>query len=274
MVRRVLLLAAGAIALPLVMVFPAAAATSSCTPFEVNAGTCNVSAGIGDGAVNLEGNQTTPGGGGNGGAGGGGGTVVDAPGNSPEDPDAECDAILGDRCFVEGPEKIPPAGDPADPITLADIASFRPAPGVNRMEPDGWVVVGLDANIYSTGGIQVVEGTLLGQPAAVRFTPVRWHWDYGDGTSATRATPGGTWQAQGLPEFSPTATSHIYTSTGTYYIDLDIDFAPEYRFAGGTWARVPGIITLPANRLVITSGDAKTVLVERECTLNPAGPGC
>jgi hypothetical protein len=256
-----------------VAIFPSWPATAaSCSPSELRDGTCNVSAGIGDGAVNLEGNQTTPGG--NGGAAGGGGAVVGAPGNSPEDPDAECDAILGDRCFVEGPEKIPPAEDPADPVTLADIASFRPAPGVNRMEPDGWVVVGLDANIYSTGGIQVVEGTLLGQPAAVRFTPVRWHWNYGDGTSATRATPGATWQAQGLPEFSPTATSHIYTSAGTYYIDLDIDFAPEYRFAGGAWTRVPGTITLPSNRLVITSGDAKTVLVERECTLNPTGPGC
>src|SRR5690606_27128543 len=33
-----------------------------------------------------------------------------------------------------------------DPITLADIAAFRPDPGVDHMEPNGWMIVGLDTN--------------------------------------------------------------------------------------------------------------------------------
>ena len=229
----------------------------------------SVSAGIGDGAVEIEGNQTIPGTGG--GPSGGGATG----GSAPEEPDV-CEMPFGDRCMALGPERGTPT-DPADAtpaVTLADLASFRPAAGGNHMEPDGWVVAGLDANFYSTGGVQVVDGTLLGQPASVRFTPVRWTWSYGDGSTATRSTPGGTWQSQGIREFDPTPTSHVYRAYGTYYVDLVIGYAPDYRFAGRDWTRIPGVLDRAANQLVITAGDAKTVLVERECTRNPRGPGC
>jgi hypothetical protein len=142
------------------------------------------------------------------------------------------------------------------------------------MEPNGWTIAGLDTNFYASGGTHIKEGTLLGQPASVRFTPVEWHWSYGDGAAASHPYPGGTWAAQGVREFDATPTSHVYERYGTYSVDLDVDFAPEYRFAGGPWVPVAGRVTAPANRLVITVGDAKTVLVERECTRNPTGPGC
>lgn len=160
------------------------------------------------------------------------------------------------------------------PLTLADIAHFRPDPGVDNMEPNGWTVFGLDTNFYATGDTQIKDGILLGQSASVRFTPVRWAWAYGDGTSAIRSTPGSTWAAQGIHEFDPTPTSHIYRARGTYVIDLSISYSPEYRYAGGPWVPIAGTITLPANRLTITVGNAKTVLVENDCNANPTGPGC
>lgn len=160
------------------------------------------------------------------------------------------------------------------PVTLADIASFRPDPAVDHSEPNGWTIAGLDTNFYATGGRQIIYGALLGQPTAVRFTPVGWHWSYGDGAAARHPFAGGTWAAQGVREFDPTSTSHVYGSYGTYSIDLEVDLAAEYQFAGGSWVEIDGVITLSANRLVITVGDARTVLVERECTRNPAGPGC
>ncbi|MBC7589829.1 MAG: hypothetical protein H7226_02140, partial [Salinibacterium sp.] len=43
-----------------------------------------------------------------------------------------------------------PVIDPVQPITLADIASFRPASGVAAMEPNGWMVVGLDTNFFGS----------------------------------------------------------------------------------------------------------------------------
>jgi hypothetical protein len=159
-------------------------------------------------------------------------------------------------------------------VTLADIARFRPAPGIQRMEPDGWVVVGLPANIYSIVDTQIVAGELLGQSADVRFTPVAWQWNYGDGTAATLPTRGGTWAALGLREFDATPTSHIYQRAGSYTIRLSIVYRAEYRIAQGPFTPIAGTITLPANELHITAAGAKTVLVDRDCTVAPRGPGC
>lgn len=159
-------------------------------------------------------------------------------------------------------------------VTLADIARFRPAPGIQRMEPDGWVVVGLPANVYSIVGTQIVAGELLGQSADVRFTPVAWQWNYGDGAAATLPTRGGTWAALGLREFDATPTSHSYQRAGSYTIRLSIVYRAEYRIAGGPFTPIAGTITLPANELHITASGAKTVLVDRDCTVAPRGPGC
>lgn len=166
-------------------------------------------------------------------------------------------------------------GEPGIPtITIRDIATFIPTPGRQQMEPDGWAVAGLDTNFYAITGPHVVNGTLLGRPADVRFTPTTYRWAYGDGTSATRTTKGGTWAALGIAEFEPTPTSHVYEQVGDYTITLSIVFAAEYRFNGGSWRPVVGTITLPANDLYIRVGTAKTVLVEHDCLANPSGPGC
>lgn len=162
------------------------------------------------------------------------------------------------------------------PVTLSDLARFRPDPGVDHMQPNRWMIVGLDTNFFARATQHVKSGTLLDRPASVRFTPVRYRWTYGDGTGRTTATPGATWEALGLHEFDATPTSHIYRSPGTYVIDLTIGYAPEYRYADATeWIPVSGLIWVPANRLVAEAASgAKTVLVEDECTVNPQGPGC
>jgi hypothetical protein len=185
------------------------------------------------------------------------------------------------RCLF-APQQFPELCNPASPtprpavptVTISDIATFVPTPGHQQMEPDGWTVAGLDTNFYAITAQHVVNGTLLGRPADVRFTPISYRWAYGDGTNATRGSPGGTWAAQGIRDFEPTPTSHVYEQEGEYTITLSIEFAAEYRFAGGPWRPVVGTITLPANDLHIRVGTAKTVLVEQDCAQNPAGPGC
>jgi hypothetical protein len=166
----------------------------------------------------------------------------------------------------------PPPGTPA--VTLNDIATFRPAPGTDHMEPDGWSVAGLDTNFYAVAAPQTVPGTLLGRPAEVRFIAVGFDWDYGDGATAARGTPGGTWEQLRIPEFDPTPTSHVYAAVGDYTIRLRIDYRAEYRFDGPAFVPIDGTLALPANDLRITVGDAKTVLVNHDCATVPTGPGC
>lgn len=179
---------------------------------------------------------------------------------------------------VDHDRECVPQDDPTEsgtpPITIRDIASFIPTPGTQQMEPNGWAVAGLPTNFYAITAPHVVEGTLLGRPADVRFTPVAYQWAYGDGSAATLATKGGTWAALGIPEFEPTPTSHVYEQLGDYTITLSIVFGAEYRFDGSPWLPVVGTITVPANELHIRVGTAKTVLVEHDCLANPSGPGC
>ena len=159
-------------------------------------------------------------------------------------------------------------------ITVDDLVNFKPAPGTDQMEPDGWTVVGLETNFYARAGVQVQTGDLLGRPATVRFTPVRYRWDYGDGSTATRTTAGATWDTLGVSEFERTATSHIYRADGIYRIGLTVYFAAEYRYDLDYWVPVIGIVPAQANQLEVVTGTAKTVLVGRECTVSAAGPGC
>lgn len=218
---------------------------------------------INNGGVDVTGTVNTPGSGGGGGnnSGGGGGG---GGGTSGPPVVWKC---LEVSCDDEDPTSTPP-------VTLTDIASFRPAPGVQHMQPDGWTVPGLHTNFYAVTSVHVVEGTLLGQPASVRFTPVSFHWSYGDGSTATRETKGGTWSALGVREFDRTPTSHVYRRDGRYTIRLVIDFRAEYRWAGSAWVPIAGELPLRANDLHIVADGAKTVLVEHDCADNPAGPGC
>lgn len=244
------------------------------------------------------GGQTSAPGGGSGsggetgtGNGGGGPSATPAfavpPGSTGVvDPEIVCDYDGGVVCqgfAIPDLDVNPVPGDEADDsdasgpqiITLADIATFTPQSPVQYMQPDRWMVVGLPTNFYTDIAPHVVSGQLLGQPAEVRFTPFAYAWNYGDGTAVTHPTPGATWQALGLNEFDPTPTSHVYEAEGTYTITLTVAYAAEYRYAGGPWTRIAGYLELPANELIAeATSDAVTVLVDRDCTRAPRGPGC
>lgn len=171
---------------------------------------------------------------------------------------------------------LPPvaATDAPRQVVMADLVNFRPAAPVASMEPDGWLIVGLDTNFIATAAPHVLSGELLGSPAEVRFIPDRYHWSYGDGTSATTTSPGLTWTELGLPEFSATATSRVYHSGGVYTIGLEASYSAEYRFAGFGWQSITGTVASAGNELVAVAAHAKTVLVQRDCIVDPSGPGC
>jgi hypothetical protein len=275
LVRRRFLLVVSVLALVLLPTSAARADPPSgdCNSGDALAGTCVSGSTNGDG-VDLSGNSNQPGTNPGNGSGGNGGNNGGSGGDNNNSGDQGCppgtQPIVCDDQFGV----IPPGGPGNPAVTINDLKNFKASPGTDHMEPNGWMVVGLSTNFYSVVGTQIVNGTLLGQPASVRFIPISWHWTYGDGNSATRSTKGATWATLGIPEFTATQTSHVYSAEGTYYIDLDIQFRADYKFAGSGWTPVVGTITLPANRLKAIAGNAKTVLVGRACTQRPSGPGC
>jgi hypothetical protein len=241
----------------------------ACTGFTLQSGACSeVAAGVGGGQVDLEssrssGGQRSP------------GDATSTGGGSARKPTAVEERLARERAGGR-PEfwvvYTPPPEAPV--ITISDIASFRPAVGGNHMEPNGWTVVGLYTNFYSDATSHVVDGTLLGAPASVRFTPTTWTWDFGDGTSSSYRTPGASWAALGIGEFEQTATSHVYATATTATIRLTIDYSAEYRLGAGEWTPIAGSLPVQAPPMTVVAGGAKTVLVGRDCGSNPRGPGC
>jgi hypothetical protein len=253
-----LLILGGTVICSLTVGVSAARATDSagCAQIDLVTGICplpTVEAQAGDDGVTLRGSQERPGSGHHG---------FDVPGGVVTPPPVDPYLVVRDGYTV------------TEPVRLSDLVNFRPASGVSHMEPNGWMIVGLDANFYASSSTQVQTGELLGQPATVRFTPATYRWNYGDGTGATLRTSGTSWAEQGKTEFEPTPTSHIYRAAGSYTVDLTINFAAEYRYTGAEWIPIAGTVPVAANRLTVTVGSAKTVLVNQDCSAAPAGPGC
>ncbi|MBG6240086.1 hypothetical protein IWX78_003077 [Mycetocola sp. CAN_C7] len=241
-----------------------AEAASDCDVQDKVYGFCTDSA-IDGGEAIIRGDGETDGGGGNGGNGGGGGRDNSNGGNGgeagPSVPSRDFECATGPLCAVEA-------------ITLSDLASFRPVAPTLSMEPDGWMLIGLPANFIARTQTHVVSGSLFSYPLAVRFTPSSYAWSWGDGTSSRSTVPGATWASLGLPEFSPTPTSHVYDDRGVYRISVTVSYTVEFRVASLPWRSIAGTLPGPATIVAALAGDAKTVLVEHECNRNPDGPGC
>jgi len=189
------------------------------------------------------------------------------------DPGCSQELLCIDTVLVE--ENIEQETETVIPdVTIRDVESFEAQTGADEMEPDGWGVVRLNANFYSNAEQHVRIGRLFGVPAAVRFTPYAWHWDYGDGETLNSDDPGASWEDLGLDEFSRTDTSHEFKEPGTYDVVLTVDFHAEYRFRGGQWTPVDGTVSRTADTVTATIGTASTVLVSGECTSKSASAGC
>lgn len=238
--------------------------SATCTTFDRSTGGCSTGS-IAGGGVDVGASQDSAG---SGSTGDGGVSVNDSSGDAAAEPFDP--SVL--RFQFNCPGAASCATTPA--VHLSDLISFHPQAPTVAMEPNGWAVVHLDANFVGNAAMDVQSGALLGAQAQVRFTPGRFTWDYGDGSTRTSADGGATWAQLHIPEFSPTSTSHVFQNTGTFSVSATVTYTAEYRFAGQPWQSISGSLQTPAQAFTVVVGDAKTVLVDRDCAANPAGPGC
>ncbi len=180
------------------------------------------------------------------------------------------------NCIHDAPDATPPQDTPgpAPSITLDDLASFSPRADRLSAEPGDWAIAGLAVNPVADDAPASASGELLGLPAEVRFTPVEFLWDHGDGSTLSTPDGGATWVDLGQAEFSGTATSHVYQRPGTYTLSLSVRFAAQYSVGGGPWTPVAGTLVAESGAFEITVGSAGTVLVDRDCRTGVRGPGC
>jgi len=104
---------------------------------------------------------------------------------------------------------------------------------------------------------------LLGLPAEIRFTPVGYFWDVGDGAKSPAR-----------------ATAHAYQSEGSKIVRLRVKFAIAFRFAGSSfWRKLAKPIWVAANPSgiqVSTQPAQKRVprFVFYDCRQQPRALGC
>lgn len=180
-------------------------------------------------------------------------------------------------CF----QRADPA-DPADPadavpaipaVTITDVARFAPDGVLVSAEPDNVGVVGLPTNFVASASAQTVTGELFGYPVSVRFTPVGFDFDYGDGGTTTTSTGGQSWAALSQAQFTPTETSHVYAERGEYTATVDVRYTAEIDLGIG-WFPIDGELTSDGQGQQVRIFEAHTALVAHTCEQAPSSPGC
>lgn len=188
-------------------------------------------------------------------------------------------APLPDECRTLRPVGVMVGGTPGTPatpsrsITVTDLARFVPTQATFSAEPQNVAVVGLPANFVSTARTETVPGTVLGRALTIRFTPVSFLFDYGDGERRESATPGTPWDAAGQPQFTPTDTSHVYKAPGTFTATVTVTYSAEIDLGSG-WQSITGTLTGPPAGQDIRVVKARTALVQGTCAERPTAPGC
>ncbi len=160
-------------------------------------------------------------------------------------------AIIGEqhRCAILGPTG--PGCTPADidddasddftwapipafdPITISDVAQFVPIPPQIEVDPEGVAVMNLPANFVAAADEQILTAEILGRPVTVRFTPVQFAFDTGDGGVVTAQHGGVPWEASGSAQFTPTDTSHVYSARGVVYPSVTVTYAASVDLGTG-----------------------------------------
>ncbi|MDX2375423.1 hypothetical protein M4I32_01230 [Microbacterium sp. LRZ72] len=159
-------------------------------------------------------------------------------------------------------------------VTAADLASFVPATPALTGEPHGLGVVGMPTNLVATASAQQLSGPLLDYDVTVRFQPIAFHFDHGDGTAATSVSGGARWQALGLAEYSPTPTSHVYTAPGRYTASARVVYEAHVDFGTGSWRPVDGAVTSAATTYPVRVVEVRSALVADTCLAAPHATGC
>ena len=183
--------------------------------------------------------------------------------------------------FVEWPWYCPQPdvpGTPAQPavpdLELSDLQHFVPENPTIATQPAGWTVAGLPTNMLAGAHRHTVSGTVLGLPVEVAFTPVSYDWQYGDGNVGATTSAGASWRAAGVPEFSRTATSHVYVAPGTYTATVSAVYQVSYRFDGYGWNDVTGDVSASSGPATLVTARYDRALVSSSCARALGHAGC
>lgn len=172
--------------------------------------------------------------------------------------------------YSENPEDL------LEEVTALLLTEFQEHPvyaGRIASQPGPHTMRGAETNFYVDSEVQIINTVLLGQDVQIVATPTEYLLHYGDGTQS-----GLTYNAGALlpdPQIGePTATSHVYTTTGDFQIYATVYFTAEYSLNGGPMIPIDGrgVFDTPTEMVSVWKSESRNVA--DDCLINPAGFGC
>ena len=156
-------------------------------------------------------------------------------------------------------------------ITASDLLELIPSSPQILMDRGPFGLKNAHTNFYASNHRpQTVTRTMFDQQVTITATPIEYRWDYGDGNTFTTELPG-----HPVDVFNTaTDTSHQYTETGLYTVNMTTVFEGTYQVDGGETQMVSSTVTQQADPVEIRIWRAVTRNVDQTCLQNPKAWGC
>lgn len=179
-------------------------------------------------------------------------------------------------CLYPGQPPVAPTAETLEEapiiITLTEFESQPILAAGVFSQPDQFGLRNAHSNLYAVANDQEFTFQFQNAQIQLRAWPVSYEWSYGDGTSLTTSNPGSAVPGDGFDTETP--TSHRYTETGDYMVQLDTLFAGDYSVDGGPWLPVAGLARVSSEPHLMSIWRSERHSVAETCLENPSGIGC
>jgi hypothetical protein len=160
------------------------------------------------------------------------------------------------------------------PVVVPDAATIRdqairllPAVAIGTAGPSPTTLVNIQTLLWARTGTDRSLGrvVIVGRPVWLKIVFDHGAWDFGDGTSASSATPGKAYDDAEDPcaqVLCPDYYGHLYRATGAMTITLRVSWRASYSLDGTHFQELAGgPITGPLASTALTVRQARAVLV-------------
>ncbi|UTT38403.1 hypothetical protein NMP99_10070 [Glutamicibacter mishrai] len=131
-----------------------------------------------------------------------------------------------------------------------DINKFRSFPikgSTIQSAPNKFSLRNGHTHFWASKETQEFKSNLSGSNVRIKAIPIQWNWNYGDGSKRNLNFPGEAMPGHTLHDETP--TSHSYSETGKFGVNVTTLYRGEFSVDGGPWQAIPGQAAVPSNTL-------------------------
>ncbi|MGP9032755.1 hypothetical protein [Glutamicibacter mysorens] len=124
---------------------------------------------------------------------------------------------------------------------IIDINKFKEYPIIPSKiisNPTKFSLKNGNTHFMATEEVQSFSSSLSGSKIRIKAIPIQWNWNYGDGTTRNLNFPGEPAPNHTLRDETP--TSHSYSETGKFKVEVTTLYRGEFSVDGGPWQAIPG----------------------------------